>query len=79
MGINPMKAIALIVIIRFVVALATGSAYSPGSFGLDDVLNLFSIFIIGTIPGAPFAVQAVVSIVTTGTLVYAIAQLIRGV
>lgn len=79
MGINPIPTIALIVTVRTVVALATGESYNVPGFGLDEALTIFSVFILGTIPGAPTAIQAIVSLVTTGTLVYAIVQLAQGV
>lgn len=79
MGINPIPTVALIVTIRLVVALATRTTYDVPGFGLDEAISLFSVFVLGTIPGAPVAIQAIVGIVTTGTLVYAIVQLLRGV
>lgn len=79
MGINPVPVIAWIFLVRSFTALITETEYGPGTPDGISILDIASTFVLGTVPGMPLFLNVFISVVTTTALVWAIAQLIRGV
>lgn len=70
---NPWPLITLILTVRLIVGLATGIGFAvSGDFTLDDIPEMAGIFLLGIIPGMPTPFQVLISVVTTGYLIWAV-------